>query len=108
MLKLRLHWEYFKSTLVPNLSTSVLLAFIVYGALLTLPDPPPLYVVYIRCCMLGGPLLCLLYKELSGKNEYYFYYNRGITKLSLFISTLSTYTLAGYLLLIILHYAKLT
>ena len=107
MLKLTLHWEYFKSTLVLNMSTSVLLAFIVHFTLMTLPKPPPFYIVYIRCCMFGGPLLCLLYKEMSRKNEYYFYYNRGISKLSLFITTLSTYILTGYLLIAILHYAKL-
>jgi len=107
MVKLTLHWEYFKSTLVLNLSTSVLLAFIVSFSLITFPDPPPLHMVYIRCCMFGGPLICLLYKEMSRKNEYYFYYNRGISKLSLFITTLSTYILTGYLLIMILHYAKL-
>ena len=108
MLKLRLHWEYFKSTLVLNFSSSILIAFIIRLTLLTLPDPPsPIYIIYIRCCMFGGPLLCFFYKEMSKKNEYYFYYNRGISKLSLFISTLSTYILMGYLLLIILHYVKL-
>lgn len=108
MVKLTLHWEYFKNTLVLNLSASVLLSFIVHMALQSFPDsPPPLHVVYIRCCMFGGPLLCFLYKEMSRKNEYYFYYNRGISKLSLYISTLSIYFLAGYLLQIILHYAKL-
>ncbi len=107
MVKLTLHWEYFKSTLVLNLSTSVLLAFIVFLTLITLPDPPPLHLVYIRCCMFGGPLICLLYKEMSRKNEYYFYYNRGISKLSLFITTFSTYILIGYLLIMILRYAKL-
>ena len=107
MVKLTLHWEYFKSTLVLNLTSSVLLAFVVYLTLITLPEPPPFHIVYIRCCMFGGPLLCLLYKEMSGRNEYYFYYNRGISKLSLFITTLSTYLLTGYLLIIILHYVKL-
>jgi hypothetical protein len=108
MLKVKLHWEYFKSTLVLNLSSSVLISFIVCIALKSLPDAaPPLYVIYIRCCMFGGPLLCLFYKEMSRKNEYYFYFNRGISKLSLFIVTLSTYILIGYLLITILHYVKL-
>jgi hypothetical protein len=108
MVKLTLHWEYFKSTLVLNLSASVILSVIVYMALKIYPEPPPpLHVVYIRCCMFGGPLLCLFNKEISRKNEYYFYYNRGISKLSLFITTLSTYMLTGYLLIIILRYVKL-
>jgi hypothetical protein len=109
MVKLTLHWEYFKSTLVQNLSVSVILSFIVYMALKNLSDaPPPLHIVYIRCCMIGGPLLCFFYKEMTRKNEYYFYFNRGISKLSLFIVTLSIYILTGSLLIIILHYAKLT
>lgn len=104
MVKLTLHWEYFKNTLVFSLSSSVLLAFIGNLTLITLPDPPPFHIIYIRCCMFGGPLLCLLYYEMTRKNEYYFYYNRGISKLSLFITTLSTYILIGCLLLIILRY----
>jgi hypothetical protein len=108
MKKLTLHWEYFKSTLVLNFSSSVLLSFIIYMALKNFPDPPPpLHIVYIRCCMFGGPLLCLFYKEMSAKNEYYFYYNRGVSKLSLFITTLSAYVLAGYLLINILRYVQL-
>jgi len=109
MVKLTLHWVFFKSTLVFNLSSSVLLSFIVYMALKNFPDvPPPLHMVYIRCCMFGGPLLCLFNKEMTRKNEYYFYFNRGISKISLFIVTLSGYVLTGYLLINILHYAKLT
>ena len=109
MVKLTLHWEFFKSTLVLNLSVSVILTFIVFMALKNFYDvPPPLHIVYIRCFMIGGPLLCLFYKEMTRKNEYYFYFNRGISKLSLYIVTLSTYILTGSLLIIILHYAKLT
>ena len=107
MVKLALHWEYFKSTLVLNLSSSVLFAFIGGLSFITSSDPLPFLIVYIRCCMFGGPLFCFLYKEMSRKNEYYFYYNRGISKLSLFITTLSTCILTGYLLIIILHYVKL-
>ena len=38
--------------------------------------------------MASGAFLSLFYKELSRKNEYYFYYNRGITKLKLWSLTL--------------------
>jgi len=68
MIKLALHWEFFKSTLVLNLSSSVLLSFIVYIALKNFPDQqPPLYIVYIRCCMFGGSLLCLFSKKYREK-----------------------------------------
>jgi len=109
MVKLALHWEYFKSTLVLNLASSVLFAFFINSFLKTLPIPIPSFpVIYIRCLMTGGLLLCFIYKEISRKNEYYFYYNRGITKLSLWLVTLATYILTGTLLIIILQYAKLT
>jgi len=109
MVKLALHWEYFKSTLVLNLASSVLFAYITFFFLKGLPDPPPPFpIIYIRSLMYGGPLFCFLYKEISRKNEYYFYYNRGISKLSLWIVTITTYILTGTLLINILQYAKLT
>ena len=108
MVKLVLHWEYFKSTLVLNLATSVLFAFVIMYFLKSMPGQVPSYpIIYIRCLMVGGPLLCFLYKEISRKNEYYFYYNRGISKLSLWIVTLLIYIVSGTLLINILQYAKL-
>jgi len=107
MQKITFFWEFIKSTMVFNFASSVLIAFTVHLTLATLPDPPPpLYEVYIRCCMYGGSLLSLFYKEISNKNEYYFYYNRGISKLSLIVTTMMSYILIGYLLINILHYAK--
>jgi len=108
MVRLTLYWEFFKSTLVFNLASSVLLAIIIYMALKIMPDPPPpIQVVYIKCCMFGGPILCFLYNEMSRKEEYYFYFNRGVSKISLIVVTLSTYVITGYLLINILRYAKL-
>lgn len=107
MIKLKFYWVYFKSTIVLNLSSSVLLSSIIMSGLINLPDPPPFHEIYIFCCMFGGPFICFFYKELSRKEEYYFYFNRGITKLSLIIMTLLTYIIIGLILLIILHHVKL-
>ena len=108
MGKLALHWEFFKSTLVLNLASSVLFAYCIFYLLKNLPDPlPPFHIIYIRCLMFGGPLLCFLYKEISRKNDYYFYYNRGITKIRLWTVNFLAYAFTGTLLINILHYAKL-
>lgn len=109
MQKVKLYWTFYKSTLILNLASSVFLSFILFaGAQMTMKDPPHFIVIYTRCFMFGGPLICFYYKELSRKKEYYFYYNKGITKISLFITTLIICLLIGFLFLNILHYAKIS
>jgi hypothetical protein len=105
MQKVRLYWEFYKSTLILNLASSVFLSFILMlGMQMIMKAPPPFIVIYIRCCMFGGPIVSLYYKETSRNNEYYFYYNKGISKISLLIITFIAYILIGILLLSILHY----
>ncbi|MDP2162323.1 MAG: hypothetical protein Q8K02_17720, partial [Flavobacterium sp.] len=41
----------------------------------------------VTLCFVGIPIL-FLFKELYRKNEYYFYYNNGVSKLQLFRSCL--------------------
>ena len=71
-------------------------------------QPIPFFEMYIRCFMFGGPLISFYLKEISRKNEYYFYYNKGISKLSLLITTVILYILLGILAFKISHYAKLS
>lgn len=106
MQKLRLHWEFFKSTIILNLASSVLFAAIIGSMSGGTKTTSPLIVNYINCCMFGGPLVSFYYKELSRKKEYYFYYNRGITKIKLLTTTYITYILTGLVILIILNYAQ--
>jgi hypothetical protein len=39
--------------------------------------------IFILCIMTGGFLLSIFYNHLYRKNEYYFYYNFGLSKLKL-------------------------
>jgi hypothetical protein len=108
MQKVKLFWEFYKSTLSMNLFSSVFLLFILFGAMqMVMKTSTPLILVYIHCCMFGGPFISFFYKELSRKKEYYFYYNRGITKVNLLVTTLLINFLFGILLINILRYAKL-
>ena len=75
----RMYWGFYKETLPINWGISFLLATITY------PVPSSKFFLLI---MASGAFLSLFYKELSRKNEYYFYYNRGITKLKLWSLTL--------------------
>jgi hypothetical protein len=56
----------------------------------------------------AGPLLSFLSKEISNKKEYYFYYNRGISKINLLVISMIFNTLTGILLYIILSNVKFT
>lgn len=57
--------------------------------------------------MYGGPILCFFQKELFHKNEYYFYFNKGISKFNLLFYTTVLYILLGLVILTILKYVKL-
>jgi hypothetical protein len=85
-----------------NLSSSVLLASIIFGV-----SESSFIITYIRCCMFGGPFVSFYYKEVARKNEFYFYYNKGISKLNLYVKTLIIYILIGIIIHFLLYYAKL-
>jgi hypothetical protein len=54
--------------------------------------------------MSGGTLCSLLYKELTLKNEYYFYYNLGISKTTLILTCCLVNVLIGVMLIVISMY----
>lgn len=91
MYKLRFYWEFHKSTLVINWAFSCSMGMILMNLWLI-----PLV------AMIAGPLLSLFYKEIARKNEYYFYYNRGISKISLITMSMIMNILTGLLLLFII------
>jgi hypothetical protein len=108
MSKSKLYWEYYKSTLALSLSSSVIFAFIISEGLKNLPiERLPLYVIFLFCFMFGGAFAAFFYKEVSRKGEYYFYYNRGISKMSLWVITEVTNILIGGMLINILNYVEL-
>jgi len=49
----------------------------------------------------AGTVISLTYKEISKQHEYYFYYNKGITKLKLILSCALTNFIIGVLLIVI-------
>jgi hypothetical protein len=86
----RLYWEFHKSTIVINWTFSIALSAL---------STPWLFPVLT---MTGGPLISLLYKEIARNNEYYFYYNRSISKVNLIAISLVLNVLVGIILLFIL------
>jgi len=74
-LSLRLFWNFYKRLAVINVLISSVLALLSGHFLLTLG----------LSFMSAGFLMSILYQELTHKTEYYFYYNKGISKLSLIL-----------------------
>jgi len=87
MLNFRLYWEFHKSTLLLNWIASIALALLTMSPIL-----------FPIATMTGGMFISLFYKELTAKNEYYFYYNRGITKINLMGVNLILNILPGLIL----------
>lgn len=97
MEQARFYWEFYKSTLLINWVFSVAISVLVY--------PLFLFVLPISI-MTGGPIISIFYKEVSRKHEYYFYYNRGITKVHLLVTTFLLNALTGLILLTVIGYVK--
>lgn len=91
MQNLRLYREFYKSTLLINWGASTALAILTMSPL-----------AFPIVTMTGGTLISLFYKELTAKNEYYFYYNRGISKISLMLVSFSLNMLVGLMLIYII------
>jgi len=98
MSKLALYWEFYKSTLVVNWIFSIAISLILL---------PTFFTTLSISVMTGGPLLSLLYKEISSKNEFYFYYNQGVSKVRLVISCMILNILVGLILIKIFKWLAL-
>jgi hypothetical protein len=59
---------------------------------------------FIIIFLTGGFLLSFFYFELSRKNEYYFYYNMGITKIKLLIMAYMLHLIFIIPLVVIIYY----
>ncbi len=96
--KLRLLVVFYKSTLTLSIGISALMAafsvFNIAGMLL----------LFGFCFLSGGTVVTLLYKELSKKHEYYFYYNKGISKWALAFTCITGNLLIGISLITIAQY----
>ncbi|HAQ66086.1 MAG TPA: hypothetical protein DCR43_09590 [Bacteroidales bacterium] len=92
MNQLLFYWTFHKSTLTLNWIFSVAIAMVMLS-----PWMIPL------ASMTGGPLISLLYKEVARKNDYYFYFNRGLSKRALIVVSLLFNVATGILLLILIQ-----
>ena len=104
----RLLLPYNKSILKTNIALSVILTLLSAMVFLAKESPhSPLYLViflYVFWLMTGGFLMSAFYFNISRKNEYYFYYNLGLSKLKLLLFTYALHAILILPLIVILQY----
>ena len=95
---LALYWAFYKSTITLNISVSFAIAVtcMIFGG--------NFFVVFAGSFMSVGALVAFLYKEIFSPFEYYFYYNRGISKIKLIIFCLLFNILPATIILIIVNH----
>lgn len=86
---IRLLFTFYRSTLSLNWGFSLACAILVF---VQFPKVLPISL------MTAGSLLSFYYKNLSRKGDYFFYYNRGISKTQLFFFTILMNGLVGAML----------
>jgi hypothetical protein len=74
--------------------------------LISMVKPFLFFTILPIALMSGGPILSLLYKEYTHKNEYFFYYNRSISKINLIFSSIFFSVLLGVLVQFMLCYVR--
>ena len=91
---------FYKSTLTLSI------CFAVMAATFALMSGPVIMIrIFGVSFMTGGTILSLLYKEISLKHEYYFYYNQSISKTSLILTCAVANMVVGITLIAISFYA---
>ena len=87
-------WYFYQKLILPSLGVSVVLAFFSQGYV------PLLFGVGFSYAILT-PFVHLYTYEINTPDEYYFYYNLGLSKRSLWANTLGISTLIILMLLLI-------
>lgn len=104
----RLFLPYNKTILKTNIIFSIVLTLISSLVFLTKESShSPIYLAiafYAFWIMTGGFLLSTFYFEISRKNEYYFYYNLGLSKIKLLLITYTLHMIFILPLILILQY----
>ena len=90
--QLKLFFVFYKSTLLFSITCGIAL-----GAL----NFHDFFAAFGFSFLSAGTVISLTYKEISKQHEYYFYYNKGITKLTLILSCALTNFIIGVLLIVI-------
>ena len=92
-----MYWAFYKSTIAVNLCVSLAIFAITQN----------IY-IFAASIVLFGPLCAFLYKEVVKPLEYYFYYNRGISKTKLIIFCLIVNILPSTMISLIAYYVAST
>ncbi|MDH6308648.1 hypothetical protein M2451_000959 [Dysgonomonas sp. PFB1-18] len=92
------YYLFFRSTLIISIPIAVAITFVAglesSGTEMScLEKFSNLMSVFLRILCTVGFAASLLYKEAVRKNEYYFYFNAGITKIRLFAVSFAFYVL---------------
>ena len=87
-------WIFYKKLILPSLAVSILLAIIFIGSVKITSG---IGIAYIFIT----PFFHFLLYDLARPNEYYFYYNLGISKLVLWVSSIITSLIVSIILMLI-------
>ena len=90
---LSIYWAFYKSTITVNLVVSLSIGVVSRSI-----------TVFAISLVSIGLFFAFLYKEAVCPQEYYFYYNRKISKIKLIIFCFLVSILPSSLILIIVHY----
>ena len=91
----KMYWAFYKSTVTINLVVSILIGFVFKSI-----------TVFALCLVTSGLFFAFIYKEITFPQEYYFYYNRGISKIKLIIFCILVNILPSAIILIILQLCR--
>lgn len=100
--KIKLHYCFFKSTVVLTVVFQVISVLCLVGFRFADESEPVLTNIYLSCLPIGIAF-DFLYKEMVYKETYYFYYNQGIRKVELWIFSFCGWSLVFMCLYSILH-----
>jgi len=113
----KLYWSFYKSTVILNICVSFAVAcfvsafaenFFAFGFFFSGSFATIVLLVFPGSFATIGFLAVFLYKEIACSIEYYFFYNRGITKIKLFIFCLLVNLIPATLILSILYHVAST
>lgn len=87
-------WIFYKKLILPSLAVSALLATFEFEPDRIIQGTGMAYVVLT-------PVFQYLLYDLTNSNQYYFYYNLGISKILLWISTIIYSLIIGLILMLV-------
>jgi Zn-dependent protease len=91
-----MYWAFYKSTVTINLVVSLMVGLVTVSI-----------TVFAIGLVTFGLFFAFLYKEVVRPQEYYFYFNRGISKIKLIIFCILVNILPSALILIILQLCRI-